>query len=467
MTDLAETATDTSTNTGADDAPKAKPARALPTPTTKIPSKYFPATDFTIVGLDTDAPTAEAHRLIHVLHQPQRLVGIKAKGIADLVATVQASGGTINMPVEYVDFKLDGVLHKLIVTGRRRVLTGRELGINVPAIKLDVNDPFLWLRIRSENSARAEASPLEISSDVAIMLKGDAVLGIEPMSFEDVGAVFGNSALWARAFAKLDKASPKVKDAVASGAISSTAACEIAMEKTAEDQDRLLVAALEEGLTVSQLKAKRAQRKAGNNDGTTTDGEGGGDKAPKTVHTTTWMRDALAGLEIQLAAIHEAEVLLDGNPKAKHDCNVLNQPAGEVSDLDYQRSVVLGTYNAIRAVLGEDEFGEVQGDDEALDPGSESAKMWMVVVNAATSGEANRKAAAAKAKAEAEAKAAADKATAAAERAKKKAESDAKKASAKADAEKKKQDAIEKARANDAAKAAQVLPGQTTAPGVA
>lgn len=455
-TDTAPATTETETSDTAPPVTESAgtPAKApkLPTLATKGKFAYFAAEDYVIVGHDTDAPGPESHRLLHILHQPQRLIGIKQKGTADLQATVAESGGTINNPVEYIEFKLDGEVEKLIVTGRRRVLTGRALGIPVPGIKLDPNDPNLWKRIRSENSARAEPSAMEVAADVAVMLAGDKTMNIEPMDFEAAGRVFGMNHQWARGMAKLNDASPAVQKAVHDGVLSTTHAYEISMEKTHEDQDKLLVACLEQDMTVAALKARRAAKKAGgaaDGDGAAGDGE----VKAATVHSTTWMRDVLIGLDAKLVEIHEADAALDSDPKAKVSCNALDQPTGAIDDLDTQRSKVLAVYNTVRAYLGEEEFGAVEGDDKNLDPGGESQGLWLLAVNANVGGEATRKRLLAEAKAEADKEATEKKQKAAEERETKKKEREAKKAAALADVEAKKQAALAEARAKDAAKA--------------
>lgn len=330
------------------------------------------------VGLDTPVPPTDAHPGLLKIFQPERNSEIERLGSTDdLEAAIEAVGEVIQ-PVTAVRLKFPGDdKASLFVTyGRRRkyalarVNARRAAGyasienerkgikgdplppITLKVIHGDPADPLLWFKVRSENAGRAPDSPFQLSRDVARMRAGDEALGIKPMSYEEVGTIYGRNHQWARAYELLGKASNKVKAALEGGQLSATAAQNLAVLKTHEEQDAALSDAIASGGSTRAATAKVKK----------TQGQGTGSE----VWSTTRMREALRGVSDKLRFLGE---------------QVTEVTEGDTFDVICD----IAAYSTLRAVLGENEMdGELW---EAIAtryslPDDFAAEAWLTAVNA-------------------------------------------------------------------------------------
>lgn len=273
-----------------------------------------------VVGWDGDAPATTDNPIIHRIHDAERLTQIRRDKLDDLEAAIEAAG-EVQVPVTALKVKIDGQMREAIMLGRRRTLATRninarrkEAGLAPLTLKViygNVNDEKLWIKVHSENAGRAPESPLAIASAVTRMLEGDPQLGLPAMTHAEVAKVFGNkNHQWSRAFAKLDAASPKVKAALRKDQLTMTAAQEIAVLKTHEEQDAALTLALAEGggkkATAKAAKAGTAATREGKDEIEVPVGRGDVKAAIRGLesiacdqeNTVEERRDALAALNV-------------------------------------------------------------------------------------------------------------------------------------------------------------------------
>lgn len=164
--------------------------------------------------------------------------------------------------------KADGI--KWVVDGRRRVVHARivwdeqekagvpeDKRILVPTKFVRGENLFLFLRARVHNSGRREESALARGRDAQFALAKGA-------SEADVAASMSTDVVTIRGYLRLVEADDKVKRAVETGKISSSAAMTIAKLKTHEEQRVALDELLASG-KATQVEARRVvnQKKTG------------------------------------------------------------------------------------------------------------------------------------------------------------------------------------------------------------
>lgn len=194
----------------------------------------FDPDELVIIGRDTkDGPE-------HPLYDPRGLRNFDEQ----TVKTIMSDG-----VLQTITFKRDGE-RTLVLAGRGRVIDAREanrrlrdLGrpiVKVPGLPRSGDDASLYRLARIENSHRTEDGPLEVASYAKHMLEAFQ------MSVDDIATTLKRPVSTIRAYLKLDGCSPAVRNAVAAGPLSATAAAKLASLPHSE-QDQQLAELVKDG----------------------------------------------------------------------------------------------------------------------------------------------------------------------------------------------------------------------------
>lgn len=385
----------------AEPAATAAPAESTPIPTavptadvhvsgTKVQSQWLLPTETTIVGWpgDTEPPPADAPHILHKLYVPQRLAELQTRdgqaALEALEAQIEAAGGVTN-PITAVAIKVAGEKKVYVVEGRRRTIALRNVNARRVAAGRDPlayrvvfeneKDPSIWFKIRTANAGQKPDSAAQIAEDVAKMKLGDAVLGIPPMDYDAIGAVYGKNHQFARAMHDIAKSAPKLIEAVREGKIDATAASIIAgikgdHPKQVEQLNKWLAAGPDKQ---TQEYAKILKQEAGHTR-TGQQGEAGGGTRTEPRYTERKTRAAMRGLVDDIHRVDKGEV-----------DQIFPLPDGERWDeagTARIRRDLLVALATLRASMGEEDI-----QDASIDPDQDSWRIWNEVNTQAVRGE--------------------------------------------------------------------------------
>lgn len=166
--------------------------------------------------------------------------------------------------IETVTARKDGAV-PCVVDGRRRVLHAREANKRLEAMGEEpILVPVMLIKGDTERAEGISVSLNEHRKDDEILLKADKAMRMLSRNGDDfskAAVAFGVTVATIRNWVKLAGLSPKVKDAVRSGALGATAATKLAglSEADAEAEMENLIASGEK-VTVEKATRARAER---------------------------------------------------------------------------------------------------------------------------------------------------------------------------------------------------------------